>query len=227
MARIFKNESEAADVVVGYLRDLKHEVYCEVETGIGRIDIIAVFGKIVTSIEVKNRCSLNVLGQAIHRRPFVHKSIAAFPFPDKAELAVLESVCKQTGIGIWNIGFGVQEFYAPKVNRRSVSKYVINSLCDEQKNQKAGLNKGYWSPFQDTKKRLIKHVQKNPGCSIKSAVEKIKHHYSSNSSAYQSIAKWIRSGVISEIELDDGLRFNHPIAEKLKNQTIEKGELEL
>ena len=175
----FKNESEAADVVIGYLRDLRYEVYCEVQTGIGRIDIVAVQGKIITSVEVKNRRSFDVFSQAIHRFPYVNRSVAAFPFPKSQDRIVMKSVAKQTGIGIWDIKTNsISEFIAPRLNRRPASKWVVDSLCDEQKNQKAGVNQGHWSPFRATKDRIVLHVRKNQPCSLKSTIEAIEHHLS-------------------------------------------------
>ncbi len=53
--------SNPADVVIGYLRDLKYDVFCEVQTDIGRIDIVAVSCGIITSVEVKNQCNFDVL----------------------------------------------------------------------------------------------------------------------------------------------------------------------
>lgn len=198
----FQNESEAADVVIGHLRDLKYNVYCEVQTGAGRIDIIAVQGKIITSVEVKNCRNFEVLSQAIHRWPYVNRSIAAFPFPKSQDRIVMQAVAKHTGIGIWDIKKNtVSEFIAPRLNRRPASKWITESLCEEQQNQKAGVNQGHWSPFRATKDRIVLHVRQNQPCTLKSTIEAIEHHYASDSSAYQSVGKWIRSGVIKEVEM--------------------------
>ena len=44
-------------------------------------------------------------------------------------------------------------------------------------------------------------VRRNPGCTLKQMIEGIEHHYSSNQSARGSMAQYIKSGVIKNIEL--------------------------
>ena len=208
MAR-FDSEADAADVVIGYLRDLKFDVYCEVDSKVGRIDIVALQGSVLTAIEVKNRCNLDVLGQAASRQPFVHRSIAAFPFPKHSRHphTCFRSMHLVYGIGVWDIQkYCISEAFAPVINRKPMKRYVEDCLCDEQKNQRAGVNRGYWSPFQRTKERIVKHVTENQPCTLKSVIESVEHHYGSDSSAYTSVGKWIRQGVIGEVTMTrDGL----------------------
>jgi len=128
---MFKNESEVGEIVKAYLLDCGAEVYCEVDSGIGRIDIVAVTGKILTSVELKVRLSLEVLGQAIDRRLYVHRSVAAFPMPKQRrhKESVLRAVHEQFGIGIWCVTeTTVREKYAPRLHRRSMRSQSVHAV---------------------------------------------------------------------------------------------------
>ena len=98
-------ESDVGDIVKSYLIDMKQDVYCEVEAAGGRVDIVAVCGRIVTAVELKTCLSLDLLGQAIDRRRYVHRSIAVAPSPKTKyhKTHVIKALCAQTGIGVWLI----------------------------------------------------------------------------------------------------------------------------
>lgn len=200
-----RKESEVGEVVLNYLHDLRQDTYCEVVTDIGRIDIVSVgSNSLITAIEIKTTLSFDLLAQAIHRSGYCHRSVAACPFPKlhSHKRTILKAIHAQYGIGIWRVERNhVTEEYPPRIQRHALANYVKNSLRPEQKNQPAGVNMGYWSPFQQTKKDLIAFVRDNPGCSIKEAIAGISHHYKSSSTAYSSIAKWIRTNVIKEVVL--------------------------
>lgn len=201
--RPFKTESEVGEVVKSYLHDLRQDVYCEVETGCGRIDIVSVGGGVITAVELKVRLSLDVLGQAIDRSRYVHRSVAAFPMPKQAyyKRLILSAVSESTGIGIWIVKRNVvDELHAPRLYRKPCDRYIRAALRDEQKQQLAGVSKGYWSPFQQTRAALVSFVRANPGCTLKSAMKAVDHHYASHSTAYNSMSKWVRTGVIKEVE---------------------------
>lgn len=205
-------ETEVGKIVIDYLKDQKETVYCEVDSGCGRIDIVSVSDSgVITAIELKNQCSFDVLGQAVDRLGFAHRSIAAFPFPKERrhKVTVVDRVARSTGIGVWIVTHGhIEEKYRPVLYRTALTHHITNYLREEQKNQEAGVNHGYWSPFKSTKQSLVNFVAKNEGCTLKEALKHVKHHYASHSSAYGSLGQWIRSGVIDEIERrDDGLLY--------------------
>ena len=133
------------------------------------------------------------------------------PFRFQKTWATKDLACEpcisNTRSGIWDIKKnGITEKFAPPINRSPLSRYVADSLCEEQKNQRAGVNAGHWSPFRTTKEKIVRHVRENEPCTLKSTIEAIEHHYSSDSSAYCSVGKWIREGVIDEVEMTkDGL----------------------
>ena len=204
----FKTEAEVGEVVMAYLAGPGVEVYSEVQLGDIRIDIVAVSGHLVTAVELKARLSLDVLGQAADRSGYVHRSIAAFPMPKERRYKqhVLGAVNRATGIGIWQVmdSGDIHELFAPRLLRRPCIHIVRAALHPGQKHQAAGVPHGQWSVFKQTTMELIRFVANNPGCSLKQAIDGIKHHYGSSSTARSSIYTWLRKGVITEIELRDG-----------------------
>lgn len=222
-----KLETEVGEAVLNYLADCKCECYCEVKVYSSRIDIVAVSGSIYTTIELKTRLSLDVLGQAIDRRNYGHRSVAVYPDPKRSSSKdytprTLSAIHASTGIGIWTVhGSGsnayVREIYRPTINRRPHHlKQLKKALCPEQMHQAAGVNKAYWSPFVETKRALINFVEEHQGCTLKDAIREIKHHYATHSTAYNSMGKWIREGVIKELEYrDKGLFTKQPTGERI------------
>lgn len=214
---MIKTEADVGDIVIDYLKGMNHEVYCEVDSGYGRIDIVSVCGSVVTAIELKKSLTFHLLGQAIARSWHAHRTIIAFPHPSRYydKEAALKAINEKYGVGVWlvkdysNYGHGfrhmsINETIAPKFNRKANVEWTKTALKEEQKNQRAGVNKGQWSPFRDTKERLILYVKRHPGCTIKDAMSEIKHHYTKNSSACSNMGTWIKQGVIKEIERVDG-----------------------
>ncbi|MEW6614016.1 MAG: MmcB family DNA repair protein [Thermodesulfobacteriota bacterium] len=76
------SEVEIAKVVIGWLQDLRWEVYQEVQIGAcGPIaDIVAVQDKLLWIIEVKRSLGLSVIGQALHWKTFCHYVSVAVPY---------------------------------------------------------------------------------------------------------------------------------------------------
>jgi len=97
-----------------------------------------------------------------------------------------------------------------RMNRKAWARKLRDCLTPEHRTYaEAGTNTGrHWSPFQATKRDLIKYVEKHPGCTMKDAIDGITHHYSSDSNARSTLGKWIGDGVISEIKPEqDGRSF--------------------
>jgi len=207
-------ETELAVPVINFLSDAGHEIYQEVKTPWGVVDIVAKCGQILWSVEVKTTCNLAVLGQALQNKFCFHYSSIAVPQKrrgGKSRIAV-NQFCRQNGLGIISIstgyqGLSVTETQGARFQRRVLSKYV--HLFEEQKHwAAAGTNTGKaYSPFQHTKQKLIQFVEKNPGCSMREVMESIEHHYNKISTAMSCTRQWIYAGVISEIRIKDGKLF--------------------
>lgn len=198
-----KSEKEIGDIVKEALTAEGYSIHTEVQADGFRVDIVAIRHRLITTLELKASLSLELLGQAVHRSHFAHFSIAACPFPKDAGnylYEVLESVHRASGIGIWKVyGDKVREVYAPRTNAHAKRTYLEEYLRDEQIGNDAGTNKGYWSPYVDTKRRLIEYVTNNEGCGLRDAMLAIEHHYSSHGNAVLSMRKLIGTGKIVEL----------------------------
>ena len=113
---------------------------------------------------------------------------------------LVNNICSQRSF-VWQVNKkSVRELYSPRLNRKALTRHVVPYLRDEQKDQRAGVNMGYWSPFRQTKEGLIAYVAKNPGCTLKEMILACDNHYKKFSTAYSCISSYIRNGVISEIQ---------------------------
>lgn len=103
----------------------------------------------------------------------------------------------------------VEEVMAPKTCRtvdrlfNQKPSELISGLCPEHKTfAKAGTSGGgHYTDFKRTCEILRRFVEKNPGTTIPEAIGKIEHHYSSDSSARQSMRTWIQKGIVPGLEL--------------------------
>lgn len=192
------SETDVAKQIIAYLEDLRWEVFQEV-TGVGgRADIVARQGSIVWIIEVKTAFGLPVIEQARRWIPHAHRvSIGTPSYPGEFG----QEVCRHFGVGIissgrsYSDGSGTTELLSPRLNRRP---WKIPMLCDEHKTYaEAGTNGGgYFTPFRRTMRIVEEEVRLHPGITIKALVDRVDHHYSSNSTARQCLAKWLTAGEI-------------------------------
>lgn len=208
-------EVDLAKKVVTWLTDLRWDVYQEVQIRrSGSIaDIVAVQGKRVWVIECKKSMSLQLLGQAEEWKRFAHMVSVAIPHGNRNSKArfMAALVLERFGIGELLVGSGppdaygptVQERLAPALSRKAQANDILDCLTEEHKTYaEAGNSKGRrYTPFAATCDTLVRYVKRNPGCSMKEAVEGIPHHYASPQSARISLAKWIDAGIISGIEV--------------------------
>ena len=199
-------ETEIARSVVEALR-IDHEVFQEVSIGGDTVDIVARTGSVLWAVEVKTSLNLQVIGQAMMNRRCFHYSSVAVPAAKrgKGEDAALRFL-EQNGLGMIVVKQDgrIYERLPARFHRRVISRLV--HLCDEQKTYaEAGNAEGRrFTLFRATRDQLYQYVARNPGCSLKDAIENTFHHYSSFSSARNCIRNYIKSGVITEIQNDDG-----------------------
>ena len=202
-------EQELAAVVVDWLRAEGWEVYQEVTTGSGRADIVAVRGPVRWAIETKTSLNLAVMDQAADNVAWFHYSSIAVPAPANSSFAsprnwkLAQKVAGLLGFGILRVlpesgardsRVFVDDRCTPRFNRRP----GLVDLHEAQKTEgQAGSNGGgYYTPFRATCERLVWYVTRRPGLTLKEAVRNIRHHYASEPSAVQSLAKMIRQQVI-------------------------------
>lgn len=197
-------EAELAAHVVEYLKTYGHEVFQEVEmVNWKRADIVArIQGtRPLWCIETKVTLSWSLMDQVLNRKPYFHRVSIAIPATkDIADSA--DRFCALLGIGILSVHSDgrVDEIRKPEFRRRVLDKKV--ELFEEQKDFVAAGTKGtYFTPFKRTVSLLTRHVKRNPGCTIKEAVQDIDHHYSSPASAKGTLIQRIRQGAITGIEI--------------------------
>lgn len=206
-------EAELAETLINFLRVERWEIFQEVETPWGRVDIVAKQGPIVWAIECKTAFGFPVLEQAFKAVGHFHYVSVAVPYGKRAGLG--ERIARQEGIGVLEIPAlywrFVNEKVRPRLNRRPVG---IPHLCAEQKSwAKAGTNGGgYWTKYKGTRERLINLVKAEPGKLFTDAIKALEHHYASTASARSCLYRIIDTGGIPELELryEDGKLHIYP-----------------
>lgn len=195
-------EAEIAGSVCCYLVEQKWEVYKEVVPFRGgkRADIVARRGREIWVIECKMVSSFGVIEQATRWRQFAHRVSVAVPkVKDNWFFSV---VCNHFGIGVLTVNKdgSVEEIRSAPLHRTVSARYITNVLREELKQNIAGSNGSYWTPFNSTVRNLKDYLKINPGATMKQAIDDIEHHYRSDSAARSSLSHWIRSGVIEGIK---------------------------
>lgn len=199
-------EVELANHIIKSLEDAGYDVYQEVKVVDRVVDIVVKGDNFYWAIETKTSFSFAVLEQAYRNlRYFNFSSIGVFSTVS-AGRQFARQVAEHYGIGIFQLDKFkvVRERQKAKFNRKALTKKIV--LLDEHKYfAKAGNAEGkYFTPFQDTKRNLINYINSHNGCSLKDAMNAIKHHYSSISSATNSMRQWIRDDIIEELYIEKG-----------------------
>lgn len=214
-----ESEQSVAEVVVAHLEALGADVYQEVEVRGGVADIVARVGAELWIVEVKTSLSLALLVQALDRRRLAHRIYIAAPY-SRTHRDVAD-ICAELGIGLIKVRAGDPDsrwssewpnvmtvVESRRWNRRPVE--LAAKLRPEHKTHaKAGAvgAGGRWTPFRDTCEQIARVVTDTPGITLKDAIGRIKHHYSSRSSAVSSIAHWAGRGKVPGVRLErDPLR---------------------
>jgi len=202
-------ETDLAKHFVEYLSC--YDLYYEVECSSGRVDIVALNGKVRMAFEVKNNFNFKVLEQAINNKPYFHYSYIAVPNFRRSGIQL--DLCKDYGLGLlvcnafeW-MGGNVEQWVPAKLNRNPDDKFSRIQLTEANKRNTpgmAGSEAGRMTPFRQTVENLVRHVKRNPECTLKEAIENIDHHYYSFAGARSSIYQWLRNGVITELKLVNG-----------------------
>jgi hypothetical protein len=207
------SEQSIAAIIVAYLEHLNADVYQEVQVSGGVADIVARVGVELWIVEVKTSLSLSLVAQAMDRRRLAHRVFVAAPHTRTLReiLPILEAV----GIGMFEVTPGCDAgamSTAPRVRERLRSQRWNNrpvalakDLSPEHKTHaKAGAvgGGGRWTPFRGTCEALARVVAAEPGITLKAAIAKTKHHYSSNSSAIGSLAHWCENGKVDGVRVE-------------------------
>jgi len=196
-------EVQIGEAVVHWLADQRFDIYQEVQAHrTGKIaDVVGRVGNRFAVVECKTSFGLPVLAQALNWRDQAHWSYVASPEP-RGRYAVARLICQSLGIG-WLVygGARVEELVRPALNRNPWLEWTACLSEQHKTHALAGSQSGgRYTPFRGTVEALEEFVKENPGCTLKAAIDGIKHHYGCAATARSCIAHWIRSGVISTVE---------------------------
>lgn len=196
------SEVELAEEVVKWLKDLKFEVYQEVQTGpcCPIADIVAVQNNIYWIIETKIAYGLEVMEQAFYwKRMANYVSIAT---PRRKGSPLKDWILKQMGVGHLETEPGhIIERVKPSLARIKKEASIKQHLKEQQKSwSKAGNNEGSrWTPFAQTCENITDYVKKHPGCTLKEMIDNVETHYRSTSSAKNSLRQWLAAGYVKGV----------------------------
>ncbi len=211
MTRAKVPESTVAEVVVAHLIERhRADVYQEVEVPGGVADIVARVRAELWIVEVKTSLSLALITQAMDRRRLAHRVIIAAP--TTRHQGDVGAICEEVGLGLWTVKVGSDSEWDPsevrvivdgrRCNRRPVS-LAAKLRPEHQTHAKAGSvgAAGRWTPYRHTCEQLAGVVRRDPGITLKAAIDGIKHHYRTASSARSSLASWIQEGRVPGVAL--------------------------
>lgn len=203
------NRPEAAlgKQVVAWLQRHDFECYQEVDAHVGVADIAATCDGLLVIVELKVSLTFTVIAQAIRWRPYAHHVYVAVP-QNKTALSegqrLAYRVCEDRGVGVAIFNGderNIRIVSAPAINRRALTSKI--KLCEEQKTYEAGAPTGArWTPFKATCRALLDRVTREPGVTLKAALDGLEHHYASPASARATMHKRIAQGVVPGVRCE-------------------------
>lgn len=209
----FSTEADLAKLVVAWLESLGWDVYQEVQPfSNGVADIVAINGAALCVVECKLSMGLRVLSQADDWRRSSNMTYVAVPaYSRNRDERFAFGIARLLGIGVLQVRTGsigrasseVTEAVRPEIRRRCQNN-LREVLSDKQKTfAAAGNSEGKrWTPFQNTYENVRNYVRSNPGAPMKKVIDNIKTHYSTPSSAKQSLLKWIENGSVEGLGIE-------------------------
>jgi hypothetical protein len=211
--KLFKSEAELVSATSKFLIADGWNVYFEVApwgAGAQRADIIATKDDIITVVECKMSLSLSLLDQCDQWRKYANLVWAAVPGGKRNKFA--HKIADWLGVGIITVGHK----HDPSVHRVALSPRMVRDintkpiskvLCESQKLTTPGASHGFVTPFKTTCDELIARVRSAGGrILVRNAVNGLKHHYKSTSSARSSLITHVERRIISELRViqEDG-----------------------
>lgn len=140
------------------------EVYTEVPCGLGRADVVGIKDNLVTVVELKTSLNLQLIQQAYDRLGYAHYVYIAVPYFKNRIPRIVRSLCRRDGIGVIEIYDNYANvFIHGKILRNSYVDWAKN-LNDGYKcenNISAGVNRGFYSPYQDMVQSVKKYIKRN------------------------------------------------------------------
>jgi len=193
-------ETDLALKFIDYFNDT-YEVYKEVPTGYGTIDMVAVSGNIRIGVEVKLMLNFKVIEQAYYNKLYFHYTYVAVPKGKQRHFVYM--ICRQLNIGVleYNEKTGeIVEEVSPKLNRKAVKI----EFKDYMKQSVAGSQNDRITAFRNTINCIVKSLHRHDGREMKEVLESVTYHWNKLSTAKASLHKWCTKGVIKEFTIKDG-----------------------
>lgn len=207
------NEKELGRAVVEFLRAEGWKVYPEIYD----IDIVATKedpnsedNLKVIGIECKKRFNLTVLRQACDKSRLVDEMYVAVSPSGNRNDSFGCMLAAKLGIGVYYVH--KKDDYHCEILYRIIEKVEAenqprkSNICRlldpiSENFAEAGQAGGkQWTLFKQTSHKLVEYVKENPGKKLREIIANIEHHYLTNSSAYSSLSRMIRNGVIKDVE---------------------------
>lgn len=215
----FKTEEELGDAFIAVLKKFGYEIWCEVETSAGIIDIVTLKDNIYETYHLKLQMSNKVLEQAMKCTHYNTQNYVVVPSPKKGNNVdmVQDVVIRKYNIGIIQVPLSIHDRLESKyssqifhyINKiryidktKPVGKYDISkSLYDSQKTDKAGVKGGgYDTAFKRSMKLLIEYHKNNEYKSLKDTWEKLgdQLHWSSKYSFFNAMSTLSNLEIVQE-----------------------------
>lgn len=198
-----ESEEEIAAKLVSYLNDNGWDVYEEVTLGYRVVDIVCKDGPLVHCIEVKKGLTLQLLEQILYCRDRAHLISVAVPYTYKRKYRFVLQILHDYGIGLYEIGYNVQERIAPRLFRKAprAINTLANLLPEHKCSGHAGNASGQRSTqFKRTADTIYRIVVNEPGIEYASLFTNTSFHYASKQSARICIKNRIEDGTIKGIK---------------------------
>ena len=210
-------ETVVSGAVVGCLVDMGWTVYQEVVVTTSEAivsvvanqnnklmaDIVARKEGLIWVIEAKSAMTREVEKQAWAWRDWADMISVAVPASRKMTDARRRAEARLAALGIgsfWTRG-GRVVHYRPATERPRRADYVMNALDVRQKDfvEAGNPSRQRWSPWQETRSRIIEFVKQHPGVYVRDLVRSIPTHYRRISVARVAISQWATKGKIPGI----------------------------
>ena len=192
-------ESDIAQVVIDHYND-GFEVYPEVPSGQGIIDIVVKDLNIISSIEVKKAFSFDVLEQAIRNLQFAHYSYIAVP--KFQNYWFKKKLCRDYGIGL--IMVDMDNNYIRMEQTAKLNRHVkLPKLEDWMKRSVSGSKDDRMTAFKLMIEDIERNLRRAGGVA---EFDKIFNAslttYSSIQSAKQTLRSHCRNGIVTSFKFE-------------------------
>lgn len=205
-------ETQLGELMVAHLESEGWDVYQEVQTLVGKVDLVAVRGDDVMALELKLNPSLILLDQVVRILPFA-THVAAVTVLKRSSSPGLQWALQQGGIGWGCFRTGAKGGFVWRLNpeRHDNDTQTLKKCLNpgQKVHAKAGTNKGgAWAPWRDTVTAIRAYLEACGGrAPLATVMKSVKHHYKPKN-AYSGGKHLAKLGLIPGVRMvRDGRSF--------------------